>query len=130
MSDPSRDPIDLTTGVVGLYHTGDSELIPSSPGPPPRIDGFTVGAPVLNRNPPHGGEMHPDGDELLFLISGKVTVVLEDREPPREIELAPGQAVVVPRGVWHRVLLSEPSQLLHITPGPGGEHRPLSEGTV
>jgi hypothetical protein len=34
---------------------------------------------------------------------------------------------VVPRGVWHRVLLVEPSQLLHITPGPGGEHRPLTE---
>ncbi len=128
MSDQDHGRIDLTAGTIGLYRTGDSELIPSHPGPPARIDGFTVGAPVMTRNPPHGGEMHPDGDELLFLVSGKVTVVLEDSEPPREVELAPGQALVVPRGVWHRVLLGQPSQILHITPGPGGEHRPLPDG--
>lgn len=28
-------------------------------------------------------------------------------------------------GVWQRVLIHEPSQLVHRTPGPGGEHRPL-----
>jgi len=127
MSDESRDPIDLTAGTIGLYRTGKSELIPNRPGPPSRIDGFTVGAPLMTRNAPHGGEMHPDGDEIVFLISGRVKVVLEDSEPPREVELAPGQAIVVPRGVWHRVLLGEPSQILHITPGPGEEHRPLSE---
>ena len=79
----------------------------------------------MTREPPHGGEMHPDGDELLFLVSGKLTVVLEDQDPPRHVELTPGQAVVVPRGIWHRVLIVEPSQLVHVTPGPGGEHRPL-----
>ncbi len=85
----------------------------------------------MTRNAPHAGELHPDGDELLFLVSGKVTVVLEDADPPRELELGPGQAVVVPRGVWHRVVLKEPSQILHITPGPGGDHRPLpGKGTA
>jgi len=39
--------------------------------------------------------------------------------------MGPGQALVVPLGVWHRVVPEEPSQLVHITPGPGGEHRPL-----
>lgn len=60
-------------------------------------------------------------------MSGRVTVVLEDREPPRHIELEPGRACIVPKGVWHRVLLREPSQILHITPGPGGEHRPPAQ---
>ena len=59
------------------------------------------------------------------LVSGKLTVILEDREPPREIVLTPGRAIIVPRGVWHRVVLAEPSQLVYITPGPGGELRPL-----
>ncbi len=79
----------------------------------------------MTRNAPHNGEMHPDGDELLYLISGRVDVIIEEDGRERTVELAPGQAFVVPSGVWHRVSLREPSQLLHITPGPGGEHRPL-----
>ena len=123
MSEKIAGPFELASLIVGLQRDGHTTRLESRPGPPPRIDGFTVGAPLMTRAP-HGGEMHPDGDELLFLISGKLTVVLEDNEPPRSIELLPGQAVIVPRGVWHRVLLAEPSQLLHITPGPRGEHRP------
>ncbi len=46
------------------------------------------------------------------------------------LEVGPGQAVIVPKGVWHRVLIHEPSQLVHLTPGPGGEHRPLDEGAA
>jgi mannose-6-phosphate isomerase-like protein (cupin superfamily) len=93
-----------------------------------RIDGFSVGAPVMTRPAPHNGEMHPDGDELLFLISGHISVLFLERESAEQlVELSPGQAVVVPRGVWHRVLPKEPSQLLYITPGPGGAWRPLPE---
>lgn len=117
--------IDLASSVVGLHRSGEARTIESRPGAPVRIDGLTIGAPRMTREPPHAGEMHPDGDELLFLISGRVTVVLEDQEPPRRVDLTAGQALIVPRGVWHRVLLAEPSQILHVTPGPGGEHRPL-----
>lgn len=124
MSQHPDGPIDLANAIIGLYRSGEAREIEGRPGPPPRIAGLTIGAPRMTREPPHGGEMHPDGDELLFLISGRLTVVLEDREPPRRVTLEPGQALVVPRGVWHRVLLAEPSQILHITPGPGGEHRP------
>jgi len=116
---------ELSQVTVALYRDGQAHLLPKAPGPPARIDGFSVGAPVLTRPAPHAGEMHPDGDELLFLISGHVSVLLEEQDAQRVLELRPGQAVVVPRGVWHRVLPNEPSQLLHITPGPGGEHRPL-----
>ena len=125
MPEEHRDTIDLATSIVGLYRNGEAREIESRPGPPPRIDGLTIGAPLMTREPPHSGEMHPDGDEVLFLLSGKVTVVLEDQDPASQVGLIPGQAVIVPRGVWHRVLLAEPSQILHITPGPGGEHRPL-----
>jgi quercetin dioxygenase-like cupin family protein len=72
--------------------------------------------------------MHPDGDELLYLISGAVSVVLELPDATQTLKLVPGQAVIVPKGVWHRVLINEPSRLVHLTPGPGGEHRPLSDG--
>jgi mannose-6-phosphate isomerase-like protein (cupin superfamily) len=52
-------------------------------------------------------------------------VVLEEDGEERTFSVKPGQALVVPKGVWHRVLILEPSQLVHVTPGPGGEHRPL-----
>lgn len=125
MSKRPHGAIDLAHAIVGIDRSGDAHEMHGRPGPPLRIDGLTIGAPLLTREPPHAGEMHPDGDELLYLISGRVTVLLEDQEPPRRVGLSPGQALVVPRGVWHRVLLEEPSRILHVTPGPGGEHRPL-----
>ena len=124
MSSRASAAIDLANSVVALHRNGQAREMENPPGPPRRIDGYTIGAPLMTREPPHGGEVHPDGDEVLFLISGRVNVVLEDQDPPRQVELSPGQALIVPRGVWHRVLLVEPSQILHITPGPGGEHRP------
>lgn len=38
--------------------------------------------------------------------------------------LNPGDACVVPRGVWHRLIATERSYLLHVTPGPNGAARP------
>jgi mannose-6-phosphate isomerase-like protein (cupin superfamily) len=125
MTEPPRDPIDLLNSTLTLDRGGKARVLENRPGPPKRIDGLTIGAPLMTGPDPHDGEMHPDGDELLFLVSGKVTVVVEDQTPPRRVELAPGQAIVVPRGVWHKVLIDEPSQIVHVTPGPGGEHRPL-----
>jgi mannose-6-phosphate isomerase-like protein (cupin superfamily) len=126
---PAGDLIDLSSQVAGLERGSQRfVLVPQHGGPPQRIDGYSVGAPNLTGDAPHAGEMHPDGDELLFLVSGRVQVTLELDDGTREIEVGPGQAVVVPRGVWHLVHLLEPGQLVHITPGPHGEHRPLSAG--
>ena len=118
--------LDLSEGTAGLYRDGSSDFVLNTPGPPRRVPGLVIGAPTMTRNAPHGGEMHPDGDELLYLISGAVSVVLELSDATKTLEVGPGQAVIVPKGVWHRVLIHEPSQLVHLTPGPGGEHRPLS----
>jgi mannose-6-phosphate isomerase-like protein (cupin superfamily) len=120
------EPIDLVTEVVGLERsTGQARLMDRDGQGPPRIDGYTVGAPYITGDPPHGGEVHPDADELLYLVSGRVRVNLELAEGERQVDLGPGQALVVPRGIWHRIVLFEPYQLVHITPGPGGGHRPL-----
>ncbi len=124
---PTGEPFDLGQETVGLEAgTGRAcFMIWEGGGPPPRIDGYTVGAPWIDSEPPHAGEMHPDADELLYLVSGRVRVRLELDEGDREIGLGSGQALVVPRGVWHRILIEEPGRLVHITPGPGGDHRPL-----
>lgn len=125
MAERDEGTFDLSQSTVGLHRDGTTSLMRSKPGPPRRVDGLVIGAPIMTRNAPHGGEMHPDGDEILYLISGRIDVVLEEDGSERLIEVRPGQGCVVPKGVWHRVLLREPSQLLHITPGPGGEHRPV-----
>jgi len=117
--------LDLANVILGLTRDGKASLVPWESGPPPRVDGYTIGAPFMTRNAPHSGEMHPDADEVLFLISGRVDVHLEEDGKDNVVEVKAGDALVVPRGVWHRVVLREPSRLLHITPGPHGERRPL-----
>ncbi len=119
--------IDLTREVVGLDRAdGRARLVDQVAGrPPQRIDGFTIGAPQIAGDPPHDGEMHPDGDELLYLVSGAVTVTLELSGGTTQVDLGAGDAIVVPQGVWHQITTLEPGQLIHITPGPNGDARPL-----
>ena len=117
--------IDLTREVVGIDRTTRrAALVAQTPGRPPRrLDGFTLGAPQITGDAPHDGEMHPDGDEILFVISGAMSVRLELPDGDRHVDLAGGDALVVPQGVWHKVTMHEPGQLLHLTPGPSGEAR-------
>lgn len=97
--EPGRT-LDLSQEVVGVDH-GDrrARIVEQEPRrPPKRIDGFTVGAPMLTGDAPHDGEMHPDGDEVLHLVSGRVRVELELPDGERTVELGPGDGLVVPRG--------------------------------
>jgi len=99
------------------------------PGPPQRIDGYTIGAVRGIDGPgPHGGEVHPDGDEFLYVVSGTMELILDDGDEravgaETTVLLGSGDAYVVPRGVWHRLEAVEPSHLVHVTPGPHGSHR-------
>ncbi len=121
--------VDLGAEVIGLSRVdGAAGLMPpSAGGPPRRLDGHTISfGPIRSDNlPPHAGEMHPDGDEVLVLASGCIDVVLELPDGTRTVRVGPGEALVVPRGVWHLIQCVEPGQLLNITPGPIGEYRPL-----
>lgn len=70
-------------------------------------------------------EMHPAGDEILFMLEGKAVFVLELPDGPKEVELNAGRLLVVPTGVWHTAKVGEPSRLLTITAGQGTQHRPV-----
>jgi quercetin dioxygenase-like cupin family protein len=125
---PIGVPFDPSKQVVGLARsTGEACFVTQTNGPPRRIEGYTVGAPMITQDAPHAGEMHPDGDELLYVVSGRFHISLELDGGNRDLELRAGEALVVPRGVWHLITLQEPGQLVHITPGPGGDHRPLPD---
>jgi len=69
-------------------------------------------------------EVHPDGDEIVMLLSGVVDLVLDEPGGPRTVELRDRSAAVVPRGVWHTANVFGPSEALHITRGAGTTHRP------
>lgn len=124
---PVREPFELSDRAVGLdRETGRAVFVARTPGRPPnRIVGYTVQSSPLGGPPPHGGEMHPDADELLYLLSGRIRVRLELEDGDRDVGVEAGQAVAVPRGIWHQIYVDEPGQLLNITPGPGGESQPL-----
>jgi mannose-6-phosphate isomerase-like protein (cupin superfamily) len=68
-------------------------------------------------------EMHPAGDEVLFMLDGHATFVFELADGLQEIALAAGRVLVVPRGVWHTARVTAPGRLLGITAGSGTQHR-------
>ena len=116
---------DPKTHTVGLSRELQASLVPERPDPPIAVDGLTFGVASMSENSPHGGERHPDGDEILYLISGRARVVFLDSDND-DIDLSPGDGLVVPQGVWHRVDILEPCQIVYATPGPNNEYRPLA----
>jgi mannose-6-phosphate isomerase-like protein (cupin superfamily) len=70
-------------------------------------------------------EMHPFGDELLFLLSGAIDIVLETAQGERIVELGEGNACVVRRGTWHKQIVRVSGRELAVTYGRGTQHRPL-----
>jgi mannose-6-phosphate isomerase-like protein (cupin superfamily) len=68
-------------------------------------------------------EMHPAGDEILFMLEGKATFLLDLSDGLREIALSAGRLLVIPKGVWHTAKVGEPARLLAITAGRGTQHR-------
>jgi mannose-6-phosphate isomerase-like protein (cupin superfamily) len=70
-------------------------------------------------------EMHPAGDEVVVLLSGRAEMVL-DRGGKHEISslAQPGSFVIVPKGVWHTARTSTPTTMLFVTPGEGTENKP------
>ena len=127
--EPNASPIRFEGKVVNLYPDRSMTVVATEPGPPRRIDGYSIGSiPDLEGPGPHRGEVHPDGDEFLYLVRGEVHLIFDDGDEDTigaetEVVLRSGDAYVVPRGVWHRLEAVEPSHLVHVTPGPHGGHR-------
>jgi mannose-6-phosphate isomerase-like protein (cupin superfamily) len=124
----SFDPAET---YVHLDPAGRAEQVPggerfwSLPGP--ELDRFGVGWLVTefeSRSDWSNWEIHPEGDEFVYLLSGAAVLLLEQPGGIEEVPLSGRAAVVVPKGVWHTAKVSQPSRMLFVTSGRGTRHRP------
>lgn len=125
-------PFDPYATLVHLREDGRAETVPWMPdvfrrlvtGDRDHVIGAKHGLVPANFHADEW-EMHPAGDEVLYLLTGALDVVLEEPAGERTVRLRGGQGCLVPRGVWHRLVLAQPSDLLFITPARGTRHRPV-----
>jgi hypothetical protein len=79
---PSAEQVNVATHVIGLDRKLQAKQHVDQPDPGVSVDGLVIGIAFMSENSPHGGEVHADGDEVLYLVSGKLTLVFLDGEDP------------------------------------------------
>ena len=96
-----------------------------------RFDGFTNHALIAVHDFAESWgtwERHPHGDEVVVLLRGSARMILRTAEFSESVQLGSvGDYVIVPRAIWHTVLVDEPTQMLFITPGEGTEHAGIDD---
>jgi mannose-6-phosphate isomerase-like protein (cupin superfamily) len=72
---------------------------------------------------------HPETDEVFFVVDGRLTIHLRDGD----LELAPGELCVIPKGVEHKPAAGQECQILMVEPagtlntGDAGGERTIQE---
>lgn len=65
-------------------------------------------------------EMHPAGDEILYLLEGAAELWLRVDGETRVVPFDhSGASVIIPRGTWHTAHIATRARMLFITPGEG-----------
>lgn len=118
------ESVDVVASMVDIDSKFKISTRERKPGPPECVNAMTLGIVDMDKSAPHGGEMHPDGDEFLHVISGEVRITSDSS--PGAIILRAGDSCIVRANEWHKVDVMSPTKLLHLTPGPNGDHRPLA----
>jgi len=96
----------LTTGQLGNFHNE-----------------YMVGTHAFEADWPMW-EMHPNGEEIVYLLSGSTTFILETAEGLHSFTLSEsGSYLIVPKGTWHTAKTTDRCHLLFITAGEGTQHR-------
>lgn len=82
--------------------------------------GSVNGAPVVVASFQGQGcwERHPNGEELVQILDGETELTLMMDGGPHTINIAKGQMLVVPTGIWHRFTAPTGVTLMAATPQP------------
>lgn len=131
IKNPGESGFDLADTFIHLSDGGSAESIPVDAEFWEKIgsrkelhEGRLMGAFRVSEDPSHW-EMHPEGDEILYLVSGSMDVILRKQNEERVVALRNSGVCVVPRGTWHRQVVHGPCEFVFITPGKGTQHRPI-----
>ena len=115
-------PVDVSRFTFNIADDYSVASISNSNGAPEQFSGINVGIVTMETDPPHAGEIHRDGDEIIYLISGALRIE-SDSNPNESLRLEAGESCIIKQGEWHKVYVIEKAQLVYITPGPNNEYR-------
>jgi mannose-6-phosphate isomerase-like protein (cupin superfamily) len=126
-------PIDPQADYVNLGHDGRATRVPGGDAfwslSPSDLD--KVGSGWLVSEYEFSAdwstwEMHPNGDEFVYVLAGSVELLLEVDGVVRSVPIVGSGAVIVPRGVWHTAKVRATTRMLHVTLGAGTQTRPAN----
>jgi len=112
-------PIDLFASSIHLHQDGQAHA--EEPVLDPERDGWQLRAFHAKTNADvHADhwELHPEAEEVVSCIIGKIRLYLRPERPGQaeeEVRLTAGTAAIVPRGRWHRIELDIPSTIMAVT---------------
>jgi len=118
-------PVDVTKNVFKISRNLDVSLsVPNMhKGEPTEFDGLNVGIVTLEHTT-NNGEVHLDGDEILYVISGEICLT-SDSNLNESLTLISGDSCIIKKGEWHKVNVVKTTKLIYMTPGLNNEHRSL-----
>ena len=122
---------DLETMFLGLAGDGEVTQMPVGPDFWQTMDSnLAMRATMVSVSSGEGDwphwEMHPEGEEILVLLEGEMTLILDQAGTESRHVLAPGNTFIVPRGAWHRAIDQRAVKMLFVTYGSGTTHRPVA----
>jgi len=133
-----NDPLQIASNFVVMSKEFEAETVTVSPALYSELDkqyGDFAGRLLISSHTFDDDwptwEVHPNGDEIVVLISGDVEMVLAAEGAGESVHLRePGSFVIVPRGVWHTAKIRKPTQMMFVTPGEGTDNReqPVRQG--
>jgi len=63
-------------------------------------------------------ERHPNGDEIVQILKGSVTLTLLTNDGQEEVELESGMLAIVPKNTWHQFNSPDGVTIMTTTPQP------------
>ncbi len=63
-------------------------------------------------------ERHPNGDEIVQILKGSVTLTLKSGEKTESVDLKAGMIAIVPQNTWHQFYAPDGVTLMTTTPQP------------
>jgi len=124
--DPEQTYVHLAESGYATEAPGGAEFWPLPATDMARFDqGWLVSEFVCSEDW-NNWEVHPNGDEFVYLLSGDVEPHLERPQGLSTERITGRGARVIPRNVWHTAKVFAPSRMFFITRGEGTHHRATS----